>query len=198
MSTQLPKVARRFSVPIVMRPELEDALTLSRAALDVRSESLLASAASRIRAARARAVPADGETTADAESRAGDAVVEADVAELRVLSEVVEAAQVALSEVTEVFTFRSLGRKAWRELVAKHPPTAEDTEAWATVGGQGDAPWATDGLRRDLLHLASESPVLSTADVSAIVDGDGWSEPEVDLLFSAAILAQSQIPAQAR
>lgn len=196
MSTQMPKVARRFSVPIVMSPEREDALVLAREALDVKSESLLASAAARIRAARARAVPVDGQTTADAESRAGDTVVEGDVAELRVLSEAVQAAQVALSEVTETFTFRSLGRKAWCELVAKHPPGEQDNAAWTLVGGQGDAPWSTEGLRRDLLHLASESPVLSTSDVAGIVDGDVWSEPEVDLLFAAAILAQSQIPNQ--
>lgn len=194
MSTQLPKVARRFTVPIVMTPALEDTLTLAREALDNRSTELLTTAADRIRAARARAVPADGESQADAESSAAEAVVADDVAALTDLSAAVRDAEVALAAATESFTFRSLGRKAWRELVAKHPPTVEDNAAWVASGGQGDAPWSTDGLRRDLLHVASETPVLSTADVTAIVDGDAWSEPEVDLLFAAAILAQSQNP----
>ena len=183
------KQARTFAVPIVMDPDVESIYLDARHALDARAETLLESAALRIRAAREAA----GDDPNDRLIAAG-AVVTADEAELAALRTAVTDAETALDAVTTKYRFRSLGRKAWKDLVTKHPATPEDQEAWAAEGHEGRCPWHEDGLARDLIHKAAVSPLLSPEDVAEIFDGADWNASEISLLWTAALYVQSQAP----
>lgn len=183
------KSPRTFGVPIVMDPEKETAYLEAKAAVDATAAKLLATAGDRIRRAREAA----GDDPAD-RRLAGQAVVDADEAHLRALQDTADAAKTELDAVTRRYVFRALGRKAWKDLVAKHPATPEDHEQWTEQGYEGKAPWHEDGLARDLIHKAAVNPVLSPEDVTEIFDGADWNAAEVALLWTAALLVQSQGP----
>lgn len=183
------KKARTFAVPIVMDPDVEGVYLEAKHALDTKAEELLTSAALRIRAAREAAGDDPGDRLA-----AAHAVVSADEADLQVLQRAVADAEAALNAATTRYRFRALGRKAWKDLVTKHPATPEDQEAWAAEGHEGRCPWHEDGLARDLIHKASVAPALSPEDVEEIFDGADWNASEISLLWTAALYVQSQAP----
>lgn len=185
------KKPRTFGVPIVMDPAVEETYLTAKAALDGRAHDLLATAADRIRAAREAA----GDDPVERKA-AGQAVADADTAELEALQVDVDQANTALDAVTKVYRFRALGRRAWKDLVVKHPPTPEDQAAWEAEGREGRCPWHEDGIARELLHVASVEPPLSPADVEEIFDGAEWNATEISLLWTAALYVQSQGPSR--
>lgn len=99
-----------------------------------------------------------------------------------------------MDAATTWFTFRSLGRKAFFEILAAHPAREEDHEAAAAVGEGSRAPWNLDTFPEALVQTACVDPVLSDADITDIFHGENWNDVEINALFVHAQLAQSQAP----
>lgn len=114
-----------------------------------------------------------------------DAAIDAELAPLR---SAVDDALAALDAATRWFTFRSLGRRRWRELLDEHPPREEDHEQAKALGSE-KAGWNGDTLPRALLAAAGD---ITEPEVADIFDGDAWTDLEVGTLVNAAISAQLQ------
>lgn len=185
------KKPRTLTVPICLDDALAVAHEQAGAALETRRRQVESTRARRLGERRQAAGPLEPEAAA--------ALVEQldaeDAAALAPLQDAVDAAATALDEATVWFTFRSLGRRRWRELVAAHPPTEED-QAAAKAMGQEKADWNLDDLPRALLPLACVSPGLTLEQVDEMLDGDdedggAWNDAELMLLSNTAILAQT-------
>lgn len=183
---RLGKAARKVTVGIYGDEQLAEDWERAVADLDTAKRrhldefprrSGLAAAAARDR----------GEPEADA-SRALQAEMDAELDPLR---DRVADSLAALDEQTLWLTFRSLGRRRWREMVAEHPPTATDQEDWEKQGQTGKPPYCLESLARALVQESAVSPVLSRADVDAIFDGDAWNDMEVSAVFTTALAAQT-------
>lgn len=188
---RLPKLPRRTHVDIVMDDALADAYDERAAALSKLEERQAASLPRRLAAARASVI-ADGDP--DALAVALEAVRAGDAAELAELRALVDEARDALVDATTRYTFRALGRKAWQDLKAAHPPTDEDhaTTLEASGGQHKRAEFHFDTLAPALVELASVSPKLSADEVAAIFDGGDWNDVEIVALYNTALLAQIQ------
>lgn len=171
MSRIRKKVARTFTMPIVMDPDKELVYAKASNALDVKSKELLETAPARIKLARAQ-----GHEHPDRH------VYDADEAVLEPLREARDVAKKNLDAVTQKFKFRALGRKHWRALISEHPPAEDASEEEQTYDRETLAP--------ALIEEASDEPKLLRTDVDEIFNGDQWNETEVDLLFQGALAAQ--------
>ena len=120
-----------------------------------------------------------------------EALVAADRAVLADLVAVRDAASKALEAVRQRWTFRSLGRKAWKALVDAHPTTDATNELWQAEGGAGPAPYDFDALGPDLIAAAVVTPAVTPAQVAAMFDGDDWNDAEIQTLYQTAVLAQT-------
>ena len=144
------------------------------------------------RLAEARAVAEAADVIDPEKIRAG--VDAADAAELAPLEAAASTALDAMEAATTWFTFRSLGRKAFFELLAAHPPRDEDHEAAATVGEGSRAPWNLDTFPEALVQTSCVDPVLTDDQIADIFHGENWNDVEINALFVHAQLAQSQAP----
>jgi len=152
----------------------EGAAIEARQRLESRAEELLNTAAKRIEVAQVTA----GDDP-DARKAAADAVVAADEAELEALAAASREADEALGATVQTYTFRPLGWKAWRALIAKHPPKDKTHR------------FDLDSIAPTILRLASYEPRLSAEQVEELLESDSFSEGEIDLLLNAAIAAQT-------
>lgn len=167
----MTKQPQTSSIPIVTDPALVDAYTSARQELDDTAERLLRTFVDR--AAMEAAV--SGKDLLEERKRLRDA--DADL--LTELNEKVEASQAALRAASTVYTFRSIGYKAWRAMKAAHKST---DPAYA---------FDQDSIAPTLLREASSDPKLSAEMVEEILTSPDWSEGEVELLLRAAVAAQS-------
>lgn len=97
----------------------------------------------------------------------------------------------ALDEGTLWLTFRSLGRRRFRDIVEEHPASEQDQQDWADAGQHNKAPYAVGSFAPALVREASHQPQLSKADVDAIFEGEAWNEQEVTGVYQAALAAQT-------
>lgn len=186
---RLPKLARTVSCYIITDSEAADAYETALGVFNAQEQELAASFPRRAAAVRA-SLPVT--ITPEEASDALERLREADAAVLAPFREELTAAEDALDAVRERWTFRSLGRAAWRELVKANPPTEEDNTYWASEGGTGAAPYSFESLPRPLIAAATVSPMVTRAEVDEMFDGPDWNDAELTTLFQHALLAQTQ------
>lgn len=185
----LVKTARTTSTWVVLDSALADQYEEATAELTSAQKRLADSFPRRAAAVRS-AMPV---TAPDEYLRAALAdLMEADKAEVAELVEAQQAAESAYRKARQKWTFRSLGRKAWKALVAAHPPTEEDNEAWQGEGAKGDAPYSFEGIAPQLVAQSLVSPERTSAQVEEMFDSAEWSDAELNALFQTALLAQMQ------
>ncbi|QZN86878.1 hypothetical protein [Cellulomonas sp. C5510] len=185
----LVKTARTTSTWVVLNSELADAYEDAVADLTAARKRLSDSFPRRAAAVRASMSPA---ATEDELRAALAALMESDQDEVADLVQAKDTAEKAYRAAREKWTFRSLGRKAWKTLVAAHPPTEEDNEAWRAEGATGDSPYSFASLAPDLVAKALVSPARTEAEVEEMFDSAEWSDAELNQLFQTALLAQMQ------
>lgn len=168
----MEKKPRIIEIPIVMDPAAEDGVVRAKAALDQRARTLLETFPSRV-AQQTLLHP-----EASPEQVAQD-VVDADEADLDALKADLTAAQEALAAASQTFTFRAIGYRAWRALMAAHPSKNKDLR------------FDVDSIAAPLLRDASASPALSAVAVEELLSSPDWSAGEIDMLINAAITVQS-------
>jgi hypothetical protein len=177
----LDKKPRRVTVGLYLDDDL--AVIHDRAVADLEQER------TRLEASRPRRIAeiaATGQPDIDIRG-----LVEAEDAQgLRPLQDAVTAALADLDDATVWFTFQSLGRRAFADLVARHPPAEEDHDAAGRMGGQ--AAYNLETLAPELVLLSCVRPVLSPALVERIFDGGEFNEAEIAQLAAAALDANTQ------
>ena len=100
-----------------------------------------------------------------------------DEAELEAARARVEEAKAALDEVTVVMTFRSVGRKAYDDLVMAHPPTDEQKEM--------DYSYNPETFTPAIIAASCVEPDLTLEEATAIFDE--WNGSEISQLFLTAL-----------
>jgi hypothetical protein len=89
-------------------------------------------------------------------------------------------------EALAVFTFRSIGRKAYDDLVADHPPT-KDQRLKAKASGLGDIAWNHDTFPPALVAASLVEPALDAEQMAALWADPNWNQAELVALMNAAI-----------
>lgn len=99
-----------------------------------------------------------------------------------------EQAAQALREHSTFLTFRSMGRKAYQELIEAHPPTEEQKEQYKEEHGV-EAPYDAETFAPALVaacaYDSSGELVWTVEEVTEIFDE--WNSSEIVTLFQAAI-----------
>ncbi len=187
---RLGKLPRRVPVGIYLDDTVVAAFSDADVALTAARERLDASRPRRLAEARAAASP---EQLVDGSGASIVAMIEAQDAEaLEPLEKKATQALDALDATTRWFTFRSMGRTAYRELLDKHPPRDEDHQRMADAGEGEHAPYNLETFPPALIQECCIDPVLHDADITAIFAGDTWNAVEIQTLLAHAQLAQSQ------
>lgn len=110
-------------------------------------------------------------------------------AQLRVLKSELDAVKAEITENTVIMKFRSIGRKAYEELVDEHPATPEQLKE-SESREDPPPPYNTDTFPRALIQLSCLDPELTAEDTDEIYDT--WNQGEVMELFMAALLVNTQ------
>ena len=114
--------------------------------------------------------------------------------ELEPLEQAATEALDAMDAATLWFTFRSLGRTPFHELLEKHPARDEDHAEVSAQAEGAKAPYNMDTFPRALVQESCVDPVLTDDDIEDIFEGDAWNDVEINALVVHAQLAQSQAP----
>jgi hypothetical protein len=96
-------------------------------------------------------------------------------------------------ETTVKFTFRSIGRVKFNELVEQHPPTEQQQEEMKEQG-QGVLQWNPETLPPVLVAASSEDPVITLDEALDIWSSPDWNEGELVKLYLAALRANQEAP----
>jgi hypothetical protein len=187
---RLGKLPRRVTVGIYLDDDTVAVVNDTAADLAAAVERLDASRPRRIAEARAAGSPED---VIDPEGIRAD-VDHSERVELAPLEAAATAALDAMDAATTWFTFRSLGRKAFKALLGAHPATDAHHELIAETSEGGRAPYNLDTFPQALVQAACIDPVLSDEDIDAIFDGECWNDVEINTLVAYAQIAQSQAP----
>lgn len=111
--------------------------------------------------------------------------------ELKSATTAFDAAKAELEESSQTFTFKSIGRRAYEELMLDHAPTKDQiAEAKKTAGG-GEPAFNTDTFPPALIFASCIDPMLTEEDVKEIWEGDSWSQNETTTLFVTALDANN-------
>lgn len=111
--------------------------------------------------------------------------------QLAVLESELGRLRAAVDESTVRMVFRSIGAKAYDELVDRHPPTDEDHEEIQRIlGSAARAPYNGETFAPALIAASLCDPSLDLADVQAI--WEGWNREERTQLFNAALSVNSR------
>jgi hypothetical protein len=104
----------------------------------------------------------------------------------QIAEQIVELREQAKSAEVE-FVFRSIGRKAYTDLIRAHPPTeAQKTEAGANLA------WNVDTFPPALLALACEAP-LGTDEAWWRRKYDSWGTGQIARLWQTCLAAQGGV-----
>jgi|GEM_PF-3435321 len=168
----MEKKPRIQEAPIILDPAAADAVNAAQNALETTAENLLKSFVDRVAAAQVLRPDEDPTTVAQD-------IYQEDQDALADLQTTLDTARAALEEAAIRYTFRPLGFKVWRAMKANHPSKDKDLA------------FDYDSIVPDLLKHASYEPKLSAGDVEDILESPDWAESEVNLLVTAALLAQA-------
>lgn len=81
--------------------------------------------------------------------------------------------------------FRSIGRKAYEDLMEAHPPTPEDFEEHAKAGGKGEPAYSTKTFSVALIAASCVEPKMTEAQVQELFDR--WNFAEIAPMWVAAL-----------
>jgi len=182
------KVPRTLSCVVVLDSAVADDYDAAVAAYQAQERELSSSFIRRAAAVRA-SLPVV--LTDEEQAAALEHLVEADREVLADVGAARDAASKALEAVRQRWTFRSLGRKAWKAMVDAHPTTDATNELWQQEGGTGPAPYDFDALAPDLIAAAVVAPAVTPEQVAVMFDGDDWNDAEIQTLYQTAVLAQT-------
>lgn len=88
------------------------------------------------------------------------------------------------------FVFRSLGRRAYDDLVTEHQATDEQTaKAKAEAGPDAVLEFNPDTFPAALVAACLQEPELTASEVSEIFESDDWNGSELMSLFNTALEA---------
>ena len=183
----LPKLARTTSTVMILDSTKADDYDAALNALDGKEQELLTSLPRRVAGARAKVSAGAPEEVVAA---AMDQVREVDETVLQPLREALAAAEVVLDAVRQAWVFKSLGNVRWKRTRKDHPAGDEDQAEWDANGGTGKAPYAFEGIARDVLKTATVTPSVTPEFVDDMFDGDAWSSAELEQLWTTALAAQ--------
>lgn len=109
---------------------------------------------------------------------------------IEVAEEEVKEAEEAADEAVAVFKFRSLGARAYDDLVARHPITPEQEAKVRAAGGEPTA-WNPDTFPPALTQASLAEPQLTEAEFLEIWKSDDWGPNELMTLFMTALQVNS-------
>ncbi len=89
------------------------------------------------------------------------------------------------ADIAVTFTFTDIGRKVFDELILGHPPTKEQKDRMAEMGG-GILDFNIDTLPPALLALTASDPEMTLEEATEIFDN--WGSGDAEILFSTALL----------
>ncbi len=89
------------------------------------------------------------------------------------------------ADIAVTFTFTDIGRKVFDALVLAHPPTKEQKDRMAEMGG-GVLDFNIDTLPPALLAMTATDPEMTLEEATEIFDT--WGSGEAEILFSTALL----------
>ena len=89
------------------------------------------------------------------------------------------------ADIAVTFIFTDIGRKVFDALVLAHPPTKEQKDRMAEMGG-GVLDFNIDTLPPALLALTASDPEMTLEEATEIFDT--WGSGEAEILFSTALL----------
>ena len=184
---RLPKKPRRVSIRICVDTEAQDAYAAAANALAEAERDLAASLPVRLAKARASAEASD-ESATTAQAR----VAEDDAAALAPLRAARDEAKTVLDSNTATITFRSIGRRAWDDLIRRNPPTQEEKDrAESTPGGQPLA-WSDETMPGALLEAALVECTMDgrAYSLEGVYDDPDWSVGDLQALYAASVEAQ--------
>lgn len=97
-----------------------------------------------------------------------------------------EKAAADASDFTVEFTFRSIGRKPFEDLVLEHPATKEQIES-AKKNGDDEPGWNPDTFMPALMAAAIVSPNISEEEMTEMWESEDWNLAELMSMFLAAL-----------
>jgi hypothetical protein len=109
---------------------------------------------------------------------------------ITVAEEEVKEAEDAADEVVAVFKFRSLGARAYDNLVAMHPITPEQEQKIRDEGGEPTA-WNPDTFPPALTQASLVEPKLTEDEFLEIWKSEDWGPNELMTLFMTALTVNS-------
>lgn len=183
-----PKKPITASVDIVLDDDVLHAYDQALGELEQKERELAARRERDIHQALAGAIHIDGPDTPEARRAGAEHTVDlAHEALIDPLQKAVEAAEQAVRDQTDVYRFRALGRAAFNELIAGHPPTDEDVEAARKQSQDPNAQpsWCLATFYPALIAACCYEPDLTLEDAQKICDE--WNQAEVDALFMTAL-----------
>lgn len=98
-----------------------------------------------------------------------------------------EAARLMAEGAVVRFMFRSIGARAYDDLINDHPPTAEQIEA-ARSKGDPRPHWNEDTFAKALIAASCESPEMTVDQVSELFKSPDWNDAELSQLIGTAML----------
>lgn len=117
-----------------------------------------------------------------------------DSASQRVLDDLLaqmETMRERVAEASITFTFRSIGRKPWDDLVGEHPPTKDQVDK-AKREGLGVPNVNQDSFPVAAIAASVVEPTLTVDDVKDMWDSPDWSDGELTILYQAALMVNQQ------
>lgn len=181
---KMPRVAR---VTVPLDDEAVQTLVEARAEYDGTSQRLAAERGRRIGQRRQADLAADQHAL----EKAVDAEIEA---ELDPLAKAVTAAEDAVRASSRTFTFWALGRRAYQDLLDRHPAQDEDHEDVQAQGIGQKAAYHALTFAPALVQASANvvDPVLSDDDIADMFETGNWNHNEVAQLFMAALEVNTQ------
>lgn len=89
------------------------------------------------------------------------------------------------ADIAVTFTFQDMGRKPFDDLILAHPPTSQQKQHIADLGG-GVLEYNIDTFPPALLAATAIDPVMTVEEAETIFNE--WGSGEAELLFSVALM----------
>lgn len=116
-----------------------------------------------------------------------DSLADTTLSRLDSLREQLEAKEQEAEEFLVKFKFQDIGRKAYDELVRDNRASEDEKKEYKDAGGEGVLQYSTSSFPPKLVSAACIQPKIGEGEAFQIFDE--WSEGDLELLFTTALLA---------